>query len=194
MEGRRHPDAHVAGADDEDPLAAQRPESVVDHLDGSVADRRCALSDRRFVADPFADAQGLTEEQVERRTHAAFVLADLPGVADLAEDLALPQHGGVEAGRDLEEVTSSVLLVAAVQVGVQLVDRDRSELAEEVADVGVGAVEPLGQAVDLDAFARAEHCNLAQVLARRQAEHRLWRRRRARSPVVPGPTTGHCGG
>ena len=49
MERRRHPDAHVAGTDDEDLLAAQGPETLVDHLDRGVADRRRTLPDRRLV-------------------------------------------------------------------------------------------------------------------------------------------------
>ena len=121
MERRRDPDAHVAGADDEDLLATQGPETLVDHLDRGVADRGRTLPDRRLVTDSLADAQCLTEEQVERRAHTAFVLGDLPGAANLAEDLALPEHGGVEAGRNLEEMPGSIVLVAAVQVRIELV-------------------------------------------------------------------------
>ena len=52
----------------------------------------------------------------------------------------------------------------AVQVRVQLVGLEAAELAEEVADVGVGAVEALGHRVDLAAVAGREDDDLADVL------------------------------
>ena len=89
---------------------------------------------------------------------------DLPRGADLAEDLALAEHGRVEPGGDLEQMRRGRLVVLAVEVRVELVGGERAELAEEVADVGVGAVEALGDGVDLDPVARAEHGHLADVV------------------------------
>ena len=56
------------------------------------------------------------------------------------------------------------LVVLAVEVRVQLVGDEPAVLAEEVPDVGVGAVEALGDGVDLDPVARAEHGDLAEVV------------------------------
>ena len=82
--------------------------------------------------------------------------ADLPRAAHLTEDLALAEHRRVEPGRHLEQVGDGGVVVLAVQVRVQLVGVEVAELAEEVADVGVRAVEALGHRVHLGAVARAE--------------------------------------
>ena len=97
---------------------------------------------------------------------AALGLRQLPRRAHLAEDLALAEHRRVEPGGDLEQVGDGSVVVLAVEVRVQLVGGEAAELAEEVADVGVGAVEALGDGVDLGAVARAEHDGLADVVAR----------------------------
>ena len=98
---------------------------------------------------------------------------ELPRGADLAEDLALAEHRRVETGGDLEQVAGRGLVVLAVEVRVQLVGDEAAELAEEVADVGVGAVEALGDGVDLGAVARAEHGDLAEVVPAGEAGDRL---------------------
>ena len=82
--------------------------------------------------------------------------ADLPRAADLAEDLALAEHRGIEPGRHLEQVGDGRVVVLAVEVRVQSSGVQAAELAEEVADVGVGAVEALGDGVHLGAVAGAE--------------------------------------
>ena len=76
-------------------------------------------------AGPLADAQGVAEQQVERRAHAALVLGDLPRRAHLAEDLALAEHRRVEPGGDLEQVLGGGVVVLAVEVRVQLVGAQR---------------------------------------------------------------------
>ena len=111
----------------------------------------------------------VTEEQVERRPHPALVGGDLPRTAHLAEDLALAEHRRVEAGGDLEQVAGGRLVVLAVEVRVQFVGDEPTVLAEEVPDVGVGTVEALGDGVHLDAIARAQHGDLAQVVPRGEA-------------------------
>ena len=120
---------------------------------------------RRLGAGPLADADRVPEQQVERRPGPALGLCELPCLADLAEDLGSRRDGRVEPGGDLEQVPDGGLVVLAVQVRVELVGREVAELAEEVADVGVGTVEPLGDGVDLGAVARAEHDDLADVVA-----------------------------
>jgi hypothetical protein len=107
----------------------------------------------------------VAEQQVERGAGGAFGLGDLPGLTHLTEDLGLAEHGGVEPGGHLEQVRHGGVVVLAVQVRVQVVGRQAAEFAEEVADVGVGAVELLGHGVDLGAVAGAEHHGLAHVVA-----------------------------
>jgi hypothetical protein len=157
-------DAHLAGSHDEHPPAGEAAEPIGDHFDGGVADRRRAAADRGLGAGPLAGAHGVAEQQVERRPHRPLVLGHLPRAADLTEDLALADHRRVQPGGDLEEVPGRGVVVLRVQVRVQLVGTQRAELTEEVADLGVGRMEPLGDGVHLDAVARAEHRHLAQVV------------------------------
>ena len=82
-----------------------------------------------------------------------------PRISDLAD------HRRVEPGRDLEQVPDRGVVVMRVEVRVQLVGGDVADLAQEVADVGVGAVEALGDGVDLGAVARADQDDLAHVVA-----------------------------
>ncbi len=187
-------DAHLAGPDDEHVAAVEGAEPIAHHLDGGVADRRRAAADRGLAAGPLADAQGVAEEEVERGAHPTLVLGDLPRRAHLTEDLALAEDGRVEPGGDLEEVLRGGLVVLAVEVRVQLVGAQRAELAHEVADVGVGTVEALGDGVDLGAVARAEDGDLAEVVASGEAEDRLGDVRRGRSSTAPGPTAVRCDG
>ena len=93
------------------------------------------------------------------------MLGDLPGGADLAEDLALAEHGGIEPGGDLEQVGDRRGVVLAVEVRRELVDAEVTELAQQVANVAVGAVEQLGDDVHLGAVAGGEDDRLADVVA-----------------------------
>ena len=52
------------------------------------------------------------------------------------------------------------------QVRVQVVEGQPGDVAQEGGDVGVGAVEALGDDVDLGAPARGQHRRLADVVAR----------------------------
>ena len=116
------------------------------------------------------------------RAGATFALGDLPRLAELAEDLGLADDRRVEPGGDLEQVPHGGVVVLGVQVRVQLVGRDVAEIAQEVTDVGVRAVELLGDGVDLGAVAGAQHDDLADVVAPRQPGRPPWGpRRRAAS-------------
>ncbi len=52
---------------------------------------------------------------------------------------------------------------------MEVVGLKATELAEPVADVGIGTVEPFGDGIDLGAVTRAEHHGLADVRAANQA-------------------------
>ena len=60
-------------------------------------------------------------------------------------------------------------IVLAVEMRDQLVRRQVAELAQEVAHIAVGAVEHLGDDVDLGAVARRQHDGFADVVAHRQS-------------------------
>ena len=120
------------------------------------------------------DLEGVAEQQVER-----------------GADRAAPPGPGVQAWRtwprisaspitaesrpdgDREEVRGRLLVVGDVEVVGEVLGRQEGQLGEEVAHVGVGTVELLGDHVDLGAVARGQHDRLADVLAAGDVVERL---------------------
>ena len=121
MQGDRDPLAHRTGADHGDTTALDAAVVIDRHLDRGVTDRCGAAGDTRFGAGPLADADGVTEQQVQRGSGPALALGDLPGLAQLTEDLGLAHHRRIEPGGDLEQVTHSSVVVLGVEVRVQIV-------------------------------------------------------------------------
>ena len=97
----------------------------------------------------------------------------LPGVADLAEDLALPEDGRVQPGGHLEQVGGGHLVVVRVQLVGEQLGRGAAPLREEVADLAHGRVEASGVGVDLGAQAGRDDDHLAQVVPAGQVVQRL---------------------
>ena len=92
-----------------------------------------------------------------------MALRCLPRVADLPEDLALAEHCGVETRRHGKEVVRGPLVEVAVEVIGERLRREAGVLRDEVADVGVRAVEALGDDVHLGAVARREQDGFGDV-------------------------------
>ena len=157
--------AHDTGADDCDAAAVEAGEPFDRHLDRRLTDRRGAAADASLGPGPLADDQRLAEEQVHRGARPALALGDLPRLTHLSEDLGLADDRRVEPGGDLEEMAHGGVVVVRVEVRMQIVGGDVADLAQEVADVGVGAVELLGDGVDLDAVAGADQHDLTHGVA-----------------------------
>ena len=137
-----------------------------------VGERRRALADARLGADPLARLQRVPEERREHRAAGALLLRPFEGVPDLADDLGLPGHHGLEARRHREQVGGDVVVEADAGVGRQLLHRDAGVLGEDLVDLGHGVVEAVHHGVDLGAQAGREHHRLLDVAAVAQlAEH-----------------------
>ena len=155
--------AHLAGADDEDGLVAEVVEDLADVIDGGAGDRDVAAGDAGFGADALGDAAGVGKQGVQQRAGAVVLVSQLVGIRHLPGDLPLADDEAVEAGGDAEQVAHGVVVVADVQVRLDLIDGQAVEVGEEAANgVSVerrrgagGAVEDAGQ-VQLDAVAGAE--------------------------------------
>ncbi len=124
----------------------------------------------------------------------ALLPGPLPGRLHLAEDLALAEHGGVEPGGHLEEVGDGGGVVVDVEVVAEVLGGQEGDLGEEVADVLVGAVEPLGDGVDLGAVARGQHDRLGHVVAGDEVVQRLGQPRRRRWSSARAGRAGWSGG
>ena len=168
--------AHLAGAEHEAGAAGEPAEALGRHGDRGLGDRRDVAADGGVGAGPLAGLERVAEQQVEGRAGGALLAGPLPRLLDLAEDLALAEHGGVEAGGDAEEVGDGRRVVVDVEVVGEVLGREEGDLGEEVADVLVGAVEPLGDGVDLGAVAGGEHHGLGHVGARDQVVQGLRQR------------------
>ena len=138
-----------------------------------MADRGGSPRDSGLGPSSFASRQRGTEQLIECRPRRALLLGDLPRRSNLSEDLALAEHGRVEAGRHLEEVGHRGGVMLAVEVRGEFVDAETAELAEQVADVAVGAVEQLGDHVHLGAIAGRQDDRFAHVVALSESADRL---------------------
>ena len=136
-------------------------------------------------AGPLADLERVAEEQVERGSGRALGPAPPPTRSRTWPRIScLAEHRRVEPGGHREQVGRGGLVVLAVEVVAAASSGARpAMLREEVADVGVGAVEALGDGVDLGAVARREQHGLADVRAgeQRSCERLGQRSRRRRS-------------
>lgn len=147
-------------------------------------------------AGTFARFDGVTEQVGEDRAGGVRQTGRLGGVADLPEDLALAEHGRVDARGDVEQVPDGGVVVTARHAAAELHDssarlraafpagwlgapirltvfeagparRERPEAyREERLDVGDAVVEPVHGGVDLRAQACREDDDLGQVRAR----------------------------
>ena len=129
-------------------------QSRVLQLDGELA----------VLEDRLAQKKAALEELLADRAKQESIIAPLREEADLTEDLVFSEDGRVEAGRHCEEMAGCVGVVEASEVVGELLGGHVGGLGEEVPDVVVGAVELLGEGVDLDAVAGRQDHRLGDVL------------------------------
>ena len=175
-EAEGHGLAHVAGAEHEGGAAAEPAEAVGRHGDGGLGDRGDVAADGGVGAGALAGLERVAEEEVEGGAGGALLAGALPRLLDLPEDLALAEHGRVEAGGHREEVRDGRRVVVDVEVVAEVLGREERDLGEEVADVLVGAVEALRDGVDLGAVAGGQHHGLGHVGAGDEVVQRLGQR------------------
>ena len=90
---------HLARAHDHDRAVVERAEDLARQLDGSVADGDGHLADAGIGADAFGDAECAGEQAFQPSADGPGVLGGGVGVLELAEDLRLADHHGIEARR-----------------------------------------------------------------------------------------------
>ena len=77
-----------------------------------VGQRGDPPGDGRLRSDPLAGLDGMAEQGPEHRARDLFRLGPLPGPADLAQDLGLPEHRRVQPGGHGEEMAGHVVVEA----------------------------------------------------------------------------------
>ncbi len=145
---------------------------------------------RGLGAGPLADLERVAEQQVERGTGGTLVAGPLPRVRtwpriSVSPRTAESSPAATEAGGPRRRRRSG-------RRGGRRSPRaaGRPSLGEEVADVAVGAVEPLGHRVDLGAVARRQHHGLADVFAAAQVVRGPWARRASSTVIRSSRSSG----
>ena len=126
----QHALSHLASAGNDDTVRRERASDLLSReRDRHVRERRRAPGDRGLGARAFADLDRMAEEPVEHRARRSVVAGLGRGVAHLAEDLALTEHGRVEPGRDVEQMPGR-----RVVVGDEELPLERADGAEGIPD------------------------------------------------------------
>ena len=172
-------------------LPASDPSSAAGQRHRRLRQRRGAAGDGRLGAHPLADLEGLAEQRRQHRPGRRLGPGGVPGVADLAQDLALPEDRRVQPGRHLEQVGGRRLVV----VGVQLIGRTSSGgmplHAERKLRMSLMAPwKRAGHGVDLGPQAGRDDDHLAQVVPAGQVVQRLGRAGRRHRHRLRAPGSG----
>ena len=149
----RHALTDVARSEHEHPTSRKATEVVAGHRDCRHRHRRGVTGSPVSVRTRLPTSSAWRKSAFSVARAVPWPFADLPRVAYLPEDLGLAEHGRVETRCNREEVPRGTLVEVAVEVVGQLVGTQAGVVGDEVADVGVRAVEPLGDDVDLGAVA-----------------------------------------
>ena len=127
---------HLSGAYEENSLPLERAEDFSGEVDGNRGDRDAARGDLRFAADFFGDREGALQERFEVGGDGAHFPGDDVRLFDLAEDLRLAYDHTVEGAGDAEEMANSFAVAVFVEVGLDVIGRDREIFVEKPQEVG----------------------------------------------------------
>ena len=106
-------------------LPAEVADRGADRSSAALTSEGAAQVDVGLGAGALADPEGLLEQHVEGGADGAELLAEAERLAGLAEDLALADGHGVQAGGDLEEVGDGAVVVVHVEVRQDRLGRRR---------------------------------------------------------------------
>ena len=162
---RQHPGR--AGPHDERAAVGQRRHVLPREIDGGAADGDGVAADRRLRARALAGAQGVVQKPRERRVERPRLGGGAQRLAHLAQDLALAQHLGIDAGGDAEQVPRDLCALQAVVGGQVAGERQSLEVGELLHQLaGRRLARALARVhVDLGAVAGGEHDAVAVPLA-----------------------------
>ena len=127
---------HLPGAYKQDSLSLKRAKDFSGEVDGNGGDRDTARGDLRFAADFFGYSEGALQERLEVGGDGADFARDTVGLFDLAEDLGFANDHAVEGTGDAEEMADGFAVAVFVEVGLDVVGRDREIFVEKPQEVG----------------------------------------------------------
>ena len=107
---------HLARAHDHDGAVGQRAENLARQLHRRVADRNGHLADAGLRAHPLGHAEGAGDQAVQPAADRAAILGRGVGGLELAQNLRLADHHGIQAGGHAEQVMDGVAALVPVEV------------------------------------------------------------------------------
>ena len=127
-----HELAHISRAEDQGPPSCEIPEDLLGELHGDARHGERAISYPRLGADLLADPERGVEEPVEDLARAVLLGCRPVRLADLAEDLTLPDDHGVERRGDPVEVPHGLSVRQPVRVLLERRPLDAPVFGEQV--------------------------------------------------------------
>ena len=158
---------HLPRPNDHDALAGQRAEDLARQFDRRVTDRNRVFPDAGLGAHALGDAEGARQDGIEKAADRAVGFGCRVGALDLAQDLRLADHHGIETRRNPKQVMNRLLVGQVVKMRGDLTERDAPALAQKA--VHRGLVPVLRGDGDLDAVAGGENHALGDAVAAHQA-------------------------
>jgi hypothetical protein len=61
------------------------------------------------------------KESIQRRSGRVLTARQFEGARDLSQDLRLPDHKGIQAGRDIEQMPRGLYILEMIQIRLKLV-------------------------------------------------------------------------
>lgn len=177
--GQRHGAAHIAIGDDDasDALGVQVPGAQADHLAGADQERGMVVkigedaprevgcdggdryrlrADEGIGPDPLGGGEAAGEQSIQSMPDMAVLERERVGLLELAQDLGLADHHGVEARRDAQQVAHHGVAGEPVKTAVEFGARHVPIAAQPVDDGRV----IIGSEVDFGAVAGGQQYQL----------------------------------
>lgn len=169
---------HLARAQHQHGLIAERIKDAPGDVDGHAGDRKLSLVHAGSFANQLADLESRLKNRVKNWPHRLALHGHLIGLADLAQDLTLAEHQAFDAGSHAKQMADDPLIV----VTDQMIGEDPGVKVVKLSDeIGQGAYFKRG-------FAGACRVNLDPVAGRENREFTVGES--AREEIKPGRQFG----
>src|SRR5579863_2097349 len=136
-------------------MAIKRTEYLTRQFHGRIADGDGHMSDPGLGANPFGNAERARENLLQQTAYRAFVPRRGIRALELAENLRLAHHHGIEAGCHAEEMLNRLARFVTVKMAFKCV-RGAFPCLQEMLDHARRLFMVRGSESDLDAIAGGE--------------------------------------
>ncbi len=172
-EAPHHAARHLAGPENHDVGSGQFTAQLVDGRRGRRLGEACGPPrDSRLGAHAPSRGDRPLEEVGHLAAGTLLLDGEFEGPAQLAEDLELAGHDGLQPGRDAEEMGRDVVLEVDRQPVLKFDEGQARSLGQDLGDLGHRVVEPVNYRDDLGAKTGGDENRLVNVaMAHERAQH-----------------------